>query len=206
MLSSIKNIIFDLGGVVIDLDRQCCVDSFTRIGFPQADNLISCYHPAEFFNQLERGQISLEEWCEIIRSQSDNKEMTNESICAAYGDILVEIPIYKLRLIESLRKRGFKVYALSNINPAVMGKIKKMFAADGKEMEEYFDKMYLSYEMKSLKPDPEIFEMLIKDSGIVPEETLYIDDSEHNIVAGKEFGLQVYLAEAFEDYSHLFEE
>ncbi len=205
MLSTIKNIIFDLGGVVVDLDRQRCVDSFTAIGFPQADQLIDCYHPADFFNKLERGEITIDQMCDIVREKAQ-KEISNEAICGAYSDFLVEIPIYKLRLIESLRRRGFKVYALSNINPAVMPKMRELFAADGKSMEDYFDKLYLSFEMNSLKPDPEIFEMLISDSGINPEESLYLDDSERNVVAGKEFGLQVYFTEAFEDYSHLFEE
>lgn len=205
MTKSIKNIIFDLGGVVIDLDRQRCVDSFTAIGFPDADNLIDFYHPADFFNKLERGLIGVEEVCDIIR-QKAQKEISNEDICRAYSDFLVEIPIYKLRMIESLRKRGFKIYALSNINPIVMPKTRKLFEADGKTMEDYFDKPYLSFEMKCLKPEPEIFEMLISDSGIDPAQTLFIDDSERNIMVGKEFGLQCYHASTNEDYSHIFEE
>ncbi|MFI3264661.1 MAG: HAD family phosphatase [Rikenellaceae bacterium] len=204
MLSSIKNIIFDLGGVVIDLDRQRCVDSFTRIGFPEADKLVDCYHPADFFNKLERGQLSEDEVFDIIREKAQ-KEIHNEDIRKAYGDILIEIPLYKLRLIESLKNQGYKIYALSNINPIVISKVRDLFSIDGKKMEDYFDKLYLSYEVKSLKPDPEIFEILISDSGVKPEETLFIDDSEHNISAGQKFGLQVYLASAFEDYSHLFE-
>lgn len=205
MLSSIKNIIFDLGGVVVDLDRARCVESFTRIGFPEADKLIDCYHPVEFFNQLERGAITVEELCDIIRSIA-GREMSNEAICEAYSDFLVEIPLYKLRLIDSLRKRGYKLYALSNINLAVMAKVRRLFAIDGKSMEEYFDHLYLSFVMGCLKPEPEIFEALISHSGINPAETLFIDDSDRNIMKGSEFGLQVYLASAHEDYSHLFEE
>ncbi len=204
MLSSVKNIIFDLGGVVIDLDRERCVESFTRIGFPEADTLIDFYHPAEFFNRLERGEITAAEVCDIIRSTYPCKASDKE-ICDSYSDFLSGIPLFKLRMIESLKARGFKIYALSNINEIVMPKVRQLFEADGKSIEEYFDKLYLSFEMKSLKPDAEIFEMLIKDSGIKPEETLYIDDSERNIEAGREFGLQLYLASAHEDYSHLFE-
>lgn len=206
MLSSIKNIIFDLGGVVIDLDRQRCVDSFTRIGFPQADDLIDFYHPADFFQRLERGEISIPELCDIIRSQASSTDISDEDICQAYSDFLVGIPLFKLRLIESLRERGFKLYALSNINDIVMPKVRELFAADGRAMEDYFDKLYLSFEMGVLKPDPEIYQKLIEDSGIDPSQTLFIDDSERNVAVGKEFGLNVYLAEAHEDYSHLFEE
>ncbi len=207
MLSSIKNIIFDLGGVMIDLDRKRCVDSFTRIGFPEADNLIDFYHPADFFQRLERGEITVEELCDIIRSKASCSEaLTNEAICEAYSDFLVEIPVFKLRLLDQLRERGFRLYALSNINEVVMPKVKELFAADGKTMDDYFDKAYLSFEMGALKPDPQIFEQLIADSGIDPAESLFIDDSVHNIEAGAKFGLNLYLAQAHEDYSHLFSE
>ncbi len=205
MLKSIKNIIFDLGGVVIDLDRERCVDSFAKIGFPQAEQMISCYQPSGFLRAFERGEISLDELCQTIR-QSAGTTASNKDICHAYSNFLVGIPLYKLRLIESLRKRGFKVYALSNINEAVMQRVREMFAQDGHTMEHYFDKMYLSFQMGCTKPDPEIYQMLLDDSGIEPQETLFIDDSELNIASGRQFGLNVYLAKAREDYSHLFEE
>ncbi len=204
MLTNIKNIIFDLGGVMIELDKQRSIESFTAIGFPQAATMLDCYHPAELFEEFERGLITTDELCDTIRSIS-GREITNEQIAAAYGDILVTIPIYKLRLIDSLRKRGYRIYALSNINPIVMPKIYNLFKADGKSADEYFDKMYLSYQMKSLKPDAAIFEQLIADSGVVPSESLFIDDAVANIEAGRKAGFAVYLAGAEEDFSHLFE-
>ncbi len=204
MLSNVKNIIFDLGGVMIQLDKQRSIDSFTAIGFPQAATMLDCYHPAELFEEFERGLITTAKLCDTIRSIS-GREISNEQIAAAYGDILVTIPIYKLRLIDSLRARGYKVYALSNINPIVMPKVRDLFKADGKSAEEYFDKMYLSFEMKSLKPDAAIFEQLIADSGVVPSESLFIDDAVANIEAGRKAGFAVYLAGAEENFSHLFE-
>ncbi|MFI3324020.1 MAG: HAD family phosphatase [Rikenellaceae bacterium] len=206
MLTSIKNIIFDLGGVVIDLDRERCVDSFTRIGFPEANTLIDSYHPVEFFNSLERGTLSVEEVCDKIREIA-GKPITNSQICEAYSDFLVEIPVYKLRMIEALRQRGFKLMILSNTNPIVFAKVLELFAADGKKMEDYFDaeNMYLSYQMGCLKPEDEIYEKLLADSGVVPAETLFIDDSDRNIEVGAAHGLQVYLAAAHEDFSHIFE-
>lgn len=203
MLSSIKNIIFDLGGVVIDLDRQRCIDSFARIGFTQAAELISCYHPSGLLDSFERGHISLDELCDTIRTDY-GVTASNSEICSAYSDFLLGIPLEKLRLIESLKERGFKIYALSNINEAVMPCVRRLFEGDGKTMDFYFDKKYLSFEMKCAKPDIEIYQMVIADSGIVPEQTLFIDDSTANIEVGAQLGLQVYLAEAFEDYSHLF--
>ncbi len=189
---------------MVDLDRQRCVDSFTRAGFPDAEKLIDCYHPVEFFNSLERGTLTLEQTCDKIREMA-GREISNEALCSAYSDFLVGIPLKKLRLIESLRQRGFKTYVLSNTNPMVFPKVQELFEQDGKKIEDYFDHMYLSYQMGCLKPEAEIYEKLIAHSGINPAETLFIDDSERNIQMGVEHGLQVYLAAAFEDYSHLFE-
>ncbi|MFR9640798.1 MAG: HAD family phosphatase [Rikenellaceae bacterium] len=205
MLSNIKNIIFDIGGVLIDLDREHCVESFKKIGFAEAERLIDLYHPAAMFNDLERGKISLEEVCDMIRERS-GATMSNEQISQAYSSFLSSLPVEKLRLIASIRDRGFKTYALSNINPLVMDRVEELFEGDGHPMSYYFDKAYLSYQMKALKPEREIYELLIADSGISPEQTLFIDDSEKNIAMGREMGLQVYLAQGKEDFSHLFSE
>ncbi len=204
MLSNIKNIIFDIGGVLVDLDLERCLESFKAIGFEDAKSMVSCYHPASFFGAMERGEITIDQFCDEIRKAS-GVNMTNEQISAAYSSLLVEIPIEKLRLIKSLRDRGFKIYALSNISELLMNYVLKFFEADSLSADDYFDKMFLSYQMGVMKPDPKIYELLISQSGIDPSQTLFIDDAEKNITAAREFGLQVYLASAKEDFSHLFD-
>ncbi len=205
MLKGVKNIIFDIGGVLVDLDKDRCVEEFTRVGFPQAAELIDFYHPAEFFNKLERGAISAHECCDIIREMAQNPSITDEDIKMAYSAFLGGIPLKKLRLIRSLREAGYKIYALSNINDLVISRIYEFFESDGFDKDYYFDKMYLSFEMKALKPDREIFDMLIADSGILPSETLFIDDSQHNVNMGREVGFNIYMPEPREDFAHLFE-
>lgn len=82
------------------------------------------------------------------------------------------------------RERGIRTYVLSNNNPSSMRFIRAMFTADGKRMEDYFDGIYLSYEMRELKPSEAIFRKMIADSGMLPERTLYIDDGQKNVDAG----------------------
>ncbi len=205
MLTNINSIIFDIGGVLVDLDKDRCVAAFESIGFPQAAELIDFYHPAEFFNKLERGAITREECCDTIREIAGNPNITDADISGAYSAFLLGIPVEKLRLIRALRERGYKVYALSNINNLVIDRIYEFFESDGLSKEDYFDKMYLSYEMKALKPDREIFELLIKDSGVEPSQTLFIDDSVHNINTGREVGFEVYMPAPREDFSHIFD-
>ncbi|MFI3247847.1 MAG: HAD family phosphatase [Rikenellaceae bacterium] len=203
MLSNIKCIIFDIGGVLVDLDLERCLESFRSIGFEDARNMVSCYHPASFFGSLERGEISIDEFCSQIRNAS-GVAMTNEEIIAAYSSLLVGIPVEKLRLMKSLRDRGFRVYALSNISALLMMPIQKFLGADSLSADDYFDKMFLSYQMGVMKPDSKIYEMVIAELDVDPKQMLFIDDSKSNIAAAREFGIQVYLAEAREDFTHLF--
>ncbi len=206
MLTHVKNIVFDIGGVLMNLDKDRCIEAFKAIGFAQAAELIDLYHPAEFFNKLERGQISGHECCDIIREKAGNTDITDEQIRDAYAAFLTGIPVEKLRLIKSLRDKGYNIYALSNINEILMPRVLECFAADGLVASDYFDYMYLSYEMKMLKPDREIFEELISHSGVVPAETLFLDDSQRNVEMGREVGFEVYMPAPCEDYSFLFEE
>ncbi len=204
MLSKIKNIVFDIGGVLVDLDLPRCLNAFGEIGFEGAKDLVSCYHPQDFFGALERGEITIHEFCSRIREISGG-DFTDDEICGAYTSLLVAIPIAKLRLMESLRKRGFRVYALSNMSPVMMKRVRELFEADGHVMEDYFDDMFISCEMGVMKPDPQIYDMLLGKTGAVPSETLFIDDGERNIAAGREKGLMVYLAKERENFAHLFE-
>lgn len=204
MLSKVKTIIFDIGGVLVDLDFERCIESFRALGVEGAENLVSCYHPVEFFGELERGEIDTAEFYNRMREWSGMPTLSDDEICRAYRSLLVGIPVEKLRMIKSLRERGFQVLALSNINEVMLPPIFDFFKADSLEVNDYFDHLYLSFEMGVMKPNRRIYEMLIEESGIVPSESLFIDDGIHNIEAAREMGMQVYLATAREDFSHLF--
>jgi len=206
MLTDIKNIIFDLGGVLVDLDKERCVEAFTELGFPGIGQLLDYCYPAAVFRDFERGDISTREMCEAIRRMA-GLEIPDAEICRAYSLFVVSIPVYKLRLLRSLRRRGFRVYLLSNTNEVVYPIVcEQMFTADGHRPEEHFEKAYLSYRMHALKPSPEIFRMMIADSGIIPSESLFLDDGERNIAAARELGFNVYMPAAREDFTFLFEE
>ncbi len=207
--NNIKTIIFDIGGVLVDLDYPACMAAFAKIGFDGADKLISCYHPSGVVGELERGEISQEQLCDAIRVMAGGKsqaEMSNEQIAEAYGELVVGIPVEKLRLMARLKDAGYRILALSNINEMVLPRVLSFFDVDGKSATEYFDEMYLSFQMGSMKPEKQIYEMLIADSGIEPSEALFVDDNEQNVEVGREFGLNVYLARAKENLEPLFED
>lgn len=204
-MENIKNIVFDLGGVLVDLDLQRCRQRFIDLGMDEVARLVDPCYPAEVFGRLERGDISLHEACDAMRALAHTPDVTDEQIAEAYGAFVTGVPVEKLRMIERLRAAGRRPYVLSNNNPASMRVIRRFFEADGRRMEDYFDRIYLSYELHELKPSEAIFRKMLDDSGMLPEETLFIDDGERNVAAAQALGFGVYMPVAGEDFSHLFD-
>lgn len=202
---SIKNIVFDLGGVLLDLDRDAAVEALSELGFHQAAELLDPYLQRGIFLQMERGEISAAEFHQYVRSQiADNTTVTDSQIDLALNKFLVGIPSYKLTMLLELRKR-FKVYMLSNTNTIAFNYVKQsMFSSQGLGVNDYFDQLFLSYKMKVLKPDPEIFGKMTEQTGLREDETLFIDDSKANIETARKLGFKVYLAKENEDFRELF--
>jgi len=206
MFEEIRTVVFDFGGVLVDLCRERAVEAFRRLGFPQAEQMLDLYHPSGLFSQLESGLVSGHELCDEIRRQA-NRPIPDEAVRDAYISFLETIPVAKLRAIRALREAGVETYGLSNINEFVMPYVReKLFRADGLRMEDYLIHAYLSYEMKLLKPDPEIFRRMIARSGMNPETTLFIDDGPRNVETARALGFQVYMPAPREDFTPLLRE
>ncbi len=107
-------------------------------------------------------------------------------------------------MLEDLRK-DYKVYLLSNTNPVIFGwALTPAFSPQGKGIDQFFDKMYTSYQIGYTKPSAGIYNFMLEDSGIIPSETLFIDDGKANIEMGEKLGMKTYLAENGEDFRHIF--
>lgn len=125
MKTTIKNLVFDLGGVLVDLDRDACVRAFARIGFPQADALLDSYKQTGMFLALDEGRASTAEFYDYIRRES-GRETPDEAIQQAFCQFLVGLPVYKLEMLRGLRNR-FNVYMLSNTNDVMMPYIRERY-------------------------------------------------------------------------------
>lgn len=205
MDSRIKTIIFDLGGVLYDLDRIKCIKALVEIGVTNAGDLLTDYKQSGIFRQIEEGEITDAEFYNEIR-QMAKRDVSDFDIKSAWNAFLVEIPIYKLELLAKLKAK-YQIFMLSNTNSIHFeDAIPKEFEKSGLSINDYFDRLYLSYEMKTSKPHREIFEKLISDSGIIASEALFIDDSPANIEIANKLGFKTYLARPFEDFSALFTE
>lgn len=199
----IKNLLIDFGGVLINLDRPRCIENFKKLGLQNVDELLNVYHQQGLFMQQEKGLITSAEFRDGIRSMG-GKPLTDRQIDDAWNSFLVDIPTYKLDLLLKLREK-YVVYLLSNTNEIHWKwSCKNAFPYRGFRVEDYFEKRYLSFEMKMVKPDIEIFETVLADANIDPKETFFIDDSEANCLTAQKLGISTYTPQAGEDWSHIF--
>lgn len=199
-MTKIKNIVFDLGGVLIDLDHEGAVRSFEEIGITDARQLLDPYEQKGIFLEVENGTITADEFCQKLREHA-GKDLTYEQIKNAWKGFIADTPQYKLDFLLELRK-DYNVYLLSNTNPFIQEGWARTseFTPAGRPIGAYFDKMYTSYEVGVTKPDRKIFDCMIADSGLVPSETLFVDDGKSNIEVGRQLGFETYCPVNGEDW------
>ena len=191
----IKNIIFDLGGVVIDLERENAVKALEKLGISDASVLLGEYSQKGPFLKLETGEISSAEFYDLLLSQC-KEGTTCKDIRDAFEEFLVGIPAERLQIIDELRAKGYRLFVLSNTNPIMYNHwIEAEFRKAGKSIQDYFDGIVTSFSEGTCKPDPVIFENLIRRYGLNPSETIMLDDSEKNLEAARSLGLHVKLIE-----------
>lgn len=201
-MGKVKNVIFDLGGVVLHLDRGQAVNRFRAMGVEDAEEMLDAYHQNGVFLQVEDGTLSADEFCNKLREMT-GKELSYKTIAAGWLGFVKEVPMYKLDYISDLRKKC-NVYLLSNTNPFIMEWARsKDFTPEGRSITDYFDKLYASYQLKMVKPNPAIFDYIIKDTGLIPAETLFLDDGEANVKEAAKFGIQVYQPKDGEDWRNV---
>lgn len=194
----IKNIVFDLGGVLLKLDRSACISAYNKIGYSGFDQVLSEYHQSGFFLDYEMGKISTEDFRMQIRKKC-NSGISDKQIDDAMGEFLIGIPSYKLNYIATLKKK-FKIYMLSNTNPVAMSFVYPMFGEENDAVYKYFDKLYLSYELKMAKPNQAVFNFLLNDLNIASSDTLFIDDADLNLESASALGFKTLLINENSDF------
>ena len=204
MNKNIKNIVFDLGGVLLNLDFAKAIEAFEKVGIKDVNRRIRAYGENNIFQQLEKGTISAAQFRKAIQQEA-NQPLTDQEIDALWNAMLLDIPRTKLELILELRGQ-YMVYLLSNTNEIHWEYVhENSFNLNGFHAHDYFDEVFLSYKMKLSKPDPEIFKKMMNEANILPEDTFFIDDSEENCKAAEALGIHTYHYHNGEDLEVLFE-
>ncbi len=188
-MKNVKNIIFDLGGVVIDLDRSMAIKALQDLGVTEAGTLLGEYAQKGPFLKLETGELTSSEFFDILLPLC-RPGTTTTDIRDAFEKFLVDLPVERLATIRELRARGFKVFVLSNTNPIMFNHwIEDKFRQEGKTINDYFDGIVASFQERVCKPDPQIFKNLLDRYHLVAGETLLLDDSKANCQSAESIGL-----------------
>lgn len=192
-LSNIKAIVFDIGNVLIDIDYPNTICHFQRLATIDFNTIVSYQTQIDIFNQFEKGQVTVDEFVAALKHYL-REEVTKEQIIAAWNTMLVDYPEQKINLLRALKKKGYQLYALSNINALhieeINAKVHQFFGID--EFSSLFNKAYYSNEVGWRKPEAELYALVLAEINLHPEQILFIDDKLENLVPAQRLGIQTY--------------
>ncbi len=183
----IKNIIFDFGDVFINLDKKATFESLKELGVKKFSSEM-----LEVTKQYEMGMLTTQEFLNTFKilfpfiSELEFKK--------AWNSMLLDFPTYRLSFIKSLAKsKKFRIFLLSNTNDMHISCIKKNWGSKlFSEFKNCFEKFYLSHELHLRKPNKDIYEFIMESNKLLPDETLFIDDTIENTIVPKSLGIKIW--------------
>jgi glucose-1-phosphatase len=186
---TIDAIIFDLGGVILNIDYQLPVKAFKKLGIENFNELFSQASQSNLFNDYETGNISSDDFVNEIKKYLP-QNTSDAAIINAWNSILLDLPEERLFSLEKAAE-NHRIFLLSNTNALHIESFNQYLLNNLQlpSLEPFFETLYLSYEVGLRKPDLRIFEYVLQDAGLVPERTLFIDDSIQHIQAASELGI-----------------
>lgn len=188
--NKVKNIIFDLGCILVELHPQRCIDSFRSLGAEAVAKYIETHQTRDLFYHIEVGKITNAAFCEAVREVTE-LPLKDEEIESAWNSLIGTIPEHKLQAIKELAKTH-QLFILSNTNAMHWACCEPLFTTEkGENVLQLFQDIFLSNELQLIKPSAEIFQEVVKRTGIKPEETLFIDDLQPNCDAACQLGFNV---------------
>ena len=193
MNKPIRNIVFDLGNVIINIDPDLTLQKFRNLDVTNFDEMYTIMRQTDVFDRLDTGKITLPEFRNAIREYTQ-MNLTDAQIDEAWCAMLLDFPEENTELLRKLRAEGYKLYLLSNTNEMHINYYTEYLKQQsGRDLlSELFDRTFYSHEIGHRKPNRETFEYVLKAEGLKPAETLFIDDLEHNVIGARQTGMQAY--------------
>lgn len=191
-MERIRNIIFDLGGVIITLDQPQAIRRFQELGLKDAAERLDAYTQSGIFGDLERGRIDAEGFRQGL-SQLIGREVSYEECRYGWLGYCRELPKRNIEALKQLRSEGYRLILLSNTNPYMMSWVMSPeFDGEGHSLDYYMDACYMSYRLGVMKPDTEFFRQVLTREQIAPSQTLFVDDGPRNVAVACQMGIRTF--------------
>ncbi len=192
---SIKTLIFDLGGVIIDLSIDHSLQAFADLSGFEKEKVKDIYYSNEGFEAYEKGLITDDDFRSLIRDTFSIASPASV-IDSSWNAMLRGLPLRKLHLIEKLKEK-YSVLLLSNTNSIHISHVNEIMlpgiGVHDRKLDSYFHRAYYSHIMNKRKPNADIFEQVLQENNLSPEETLFLDDNHDNIEGARQLGIQTVL-------------
>ncbi len=189
-MTGIKNIIFDLGGVIMNIDFTLTHKAFEELGLNGFASHFTQHGLTPLFENYETGKIDDATFMEGMRKLS-GLPLTNEQITAAWNALLLDFPPARIELLKTVKKK-YRIFLLSNTNELHTREFEQRFRKlFGIGISELFEKVYYSQEVRLRKPHAAIYRLVVDENGLNPAETLFIDDTASNFTGAEEVRLKV---------------
>lgn len=185
---AIRNIVFDMGGILVGLDSARCIEAFERIGCTDVADYVRQHRTEDLFLEIERGLISVPAFCQRVRDLS-HCDIADEKIVGAWNSLLTTVPEEKTACLVRLRLAGYRLFLLSNTNEMHWHRCEQLLRYGEWTAGRLFERVYLSNELHLVKPDTAIYAEVLRQSGLLPQETLFIDDREENCRGAAALGI-----------------
>ncbi len=189
---NIKNIIFDLGGVLLNINYKVTIEAFKNLGITNFEELFSQASQNQIFDGLDTGRLSPAEFRDRLRKVS-GLDLSDEQINTAWNALILDFPAQRITLLEDTAQH-YRTFLLSNTNaihyPAYTAILKKEHGYES--LAGLFERHYLSHEIGMRKPDVEIYQFVLQENDLKGDETLFIDDTLKHVEGARKAGLQAY--------------
>jgi len=189
-MRGIKNIIFDLGGVIINLDNQRTTDAFVSLGLKNIREYFGHGHAASFFKDYEVGRITDRQFIDAIR-ETGGLTASDQAIIDGWNALLLDFPAERIGLLKQLRK-SYRIFLFSNTNALHLAALQRIYTRTFRSgsLEDLFEKTYYSHLLGMRKPDKASYEYILKENGLEGRETLFVDDAIINVEGAEQAGLK----------------
>jgi putative hydrolase of the HAD superfamily len=189
-MQGIKNIIFDLGGVIINLDNQLTEDAFVALGAKPFREYFGHGHAASFFREYETGSITDQQFIDAIKELT-GLSLSDEEVIKAWNALLLDFPAERIQLLKELGRR-YRIFLFSNTNALHLDHLRKIYrnTFPQGELDDHFERTYYSHLLGKRKPDIGSYQHILQENQLAGAETLFVDDALINVEGAEAAGLK----------------